>query len=166
MREHFVTYFPVEFLLELKKIINVEEGLKRHNNGVLIISLSLMVSNLFVIEGSLPYYSLSLWLVGLGVWFSLKVRGVSGSNPGRALQPWLFSACIKRFNIVTVLFFINNRTSTPRITQKTSISLSGIYNNEFILQFRMLNYKKSQKSTKVYHQKFKKERKRKTTKSQ
>ena len=27
------------------------------------------------------------WLVGLGVWFSLWVREVPGSNPGRALQP-------------------------------------------------------------------------------
>ena len=26
----------------------------------------------------------SIWLVGLGVWFSLRVREVPGSNPGRA----------------------------------------------------------------------------------
>ena len=29
------------------------------------------------------------WLVGLGVWFSLWVREVPGSNPGRAHQPLL-----------------------------------------------------------------------------
>ena len=27
----------------------------------------------------------AMWLVGLGVWFSLRVREVPGSNPGRAL---------------------------------------------------------------------------------
>ena len=28
------------------------------------------------------------WLVGLGVWFSLRVREVPGSNPGRAQHFW------------------------------------------------------------------------------
>ena len=49
----------------------------------------------------LPCWSLtevrfiSLWLVGLGVWFSLRVREVPGSNPGRALYnvSQLFVCC-------------------------------------------------------------------------
>ena len=33
------------------------------------------------------------WLVGLGVWFSLRVREVPGSNPGRALGCVLHLVC-------------------------------------------------------------------------
>ena len=37
-------------------------------------------------------FSEQVWLVGLGVWFSLWVREVPGSNPGRALSLfwWMF----------------------------------------------------------------------------
>ena len=35
------------------------------------------------------------WLVGLGVWFSLWVREVPGSNPGRAHHFWLWNFSIK-----------------------------------------------------------------------
>jgi hypothetical protein len=38
-----------------------------------------------VIAGDCKTMSWNKWLVGLGVWFSLWVREVPGSNPGRAL---------------------------------------------------------------------------------
>ena len=34
------------------------------------------------------------WLVGLGVWFSLWVREVPGSNPGRALRFYFYKSSI------------------------------------------------------------------------
>ena len=63
---------------------------------------------------------MSKWLVGLGVWFSLWVREVPGSNPGRALEffqsfAWrsffwhLFSHNAVQ-NLEEVRFFLENRS--------------------------------------------------------
>ena len=46
------------------------------------------------------------WLVGLGVWFSLRVREVPGSNPGRAL--WnLLGGKVEALQIKSVKFVSN-----------------------------------------------------------
>ena len=48
-------------------------------------SQNFSVVYLFPCWGLTTISRVNLWLVGLGVWFSLRVREVPGSNPGRAL---------------------------------------------------------------------------------
>ena len=54
-----------------------------------------------------------VWLVGLGVWFSLRVREVPGSNPGRALTP--FSSSSFHYSVFwNRVYWYNNFNSCGR----------------------------------------------------
>ena len=59
-----------------------------------------------------------MWLVGLGVWFSLRVREVPGSNPGRALKFILKhfrERTIKIYQHVLSVLYVPNRSSFQNI---------------------------------------------------
>ena len=77
------------YLFVLPKIIIMYNVVYSHFLVLSSILVRSIQSQLFYNE---PFDWSYVWLVGLGVWFSLWVREVPGSNPGRALQVfWYFT---------------------------------------------------------------------------
>ena len=70
----------------------------------------------------------AMWLVGLGVWFSLRVREVPGSNPGRAqVKPFL-----RIFRKLLVTFVTCCQILWRTKTKNNSVSITCYYHNLLI----------------------------------
>ena len=75
-------------------------------------SQNFSVVYLFPCRGLTTISRVNLWLVGLGVWFSLRVREVPGSNPGRALIDVIqLCFCCERLNFLAVAIVSTLRNS-------------------------------------------------------
>ncbi len=108
-----------------QKIFCTTQASLPHNNSGFLSSIKY--------QKKLPSHT--KWLVGLGVWFSLRVREVPGSNPGRALgntfykfrsrKKGLFSKCEKQTGVLSsecVAYLAGENTVTRQNCRETEIA--------------------------------------------